>query len=341
MNISCGLCYTFEDWCKDNNHQDYLDLWNYELNEKKPSEVRYDTNCNYYMNVENQPRLMSLKFLYNKGICVDKNSINSNQTSGIKDGIKYPNKFIASLVSQLGIGFINEMKFSWSDKFEYDGINYNRKVYDLFIPHLNCIIENHGLQHYNNVILWRSLEEEQENDRLKRELALNNGIEHYIELDCRKSEMEWIKQSVMDSEIPDLLGFKEEDIDWLKCHEYALKNLAKETCELWNSGINNTLEISTKLNIARGTVIRWLKQCNECGMCDYNPTRAIIDGNKKGCKEVAVYKDGILIGIYESAAWIEKNSTNIFKEKLLHGNISRVCTGKIAQYKGYTFEYTG
>ena len=33
--------YSFEQWCKDNKHEDWLDLWDYELNGKSPSEVTY------------------------------------------------------------------------------------------------------------------------------------------------------------------------------------------------------------------------------------------------------------------------------------------------------------
>lgn len=47
-NIACLECNSFEQWCIDNNHQDYLDLWDYELNNKKPSEVAKSTHDKYY-----------------------------------------------------------------------------------------------------------------------------------------------------------------------------------------------------------------------------------------------------------------------------------------------------
>ena len=48
---SCGLCHsqTFEQWCIDNNRQDVLDRWDYELNNKKPGEITYGTHKKYYL----------------------------------------------------------------------------------------------------------------------------------------------------------------------------------------------------------------------------------------------------------------------------------------------------
>jgi len=39
---------SFEQWCIENNHQDILNRWDYELNDKKPSEITYGTHKKYY-----------------------------------------------------------------------------------------------------------------------------------------------------------------------------------------------------------------------------------------------------------------------------------------------------
>jgi len=39
---------SFEEWCIKNNRQDILDLWDYELNDCKPSDITYGTNEKYY-----------------------------------------------------------------------------------------------------------------------------------------------------------------------------------------------------------------------------------------------------------------------------------------------------
>lgn len=39
---------SFEQWCTDNGMKDILDRWDYELNDKKPSEISYSTSKKYY-----------------------------------------------------------------------------------------------------------------------------------------------------------------------------------------------------------------------------------------------------------------------------------------------------
>ena len=40
--------YSFAEWCMDNNHQDWLDLWDYELNGVGPEEVAYRSGKKYW-----------------------------------------------------------------------------------------------------------------------------------------------------------------------------------------------------------------------------------------------------------------------------------------------------
>lgn len=40
--------YSFEQWCLDNNRRDLLDRWDYELNDKSPSEISYKSNKKYW-----------------------------------------------------------------------------------------------------------------------------------------------------------------------------------------------------------------------------------------------------------------------------------------------------
>jgi len=179
------------------------------------------------------------------------------------DGVPYPEKFMFSVLCQLDIIFktqLSKSTFEWCGKYQYDN----------FISEINCIIETHGLQHYEENANWKmSLDKTQENDKLKEQNAKDNNIGNYIVLDCRYSQLEWIKNSIMHSEIPRLLNFKEEDINWLQCSEYACKNMVKEACNLWNSGINKTIIIADKLRISRATVLRYLKQGAELKWCKY------------------------------------------------------------------------
>lgn len=46
--IKRRIKYSFYDWCNDNNRQDLLELWDYELNEKSPSEIGYQSKSKYW-----------------------------------------------------------------------------------------------------------------------------------------------------------------------------------------------------------------------------------------------------------------------------------------------------
>jgi len=47
-STKCGLCYTFKQWCIDNERQDVLDRWDYELNNCEPNKITYGDNKKYY-----------------------------------------------------------------------------------------------------------------------------------------------------------------------------------------------------------------------------------------------------------------------------------------------------
>lgn len=197
------------------------------------------------------------------------------------DGFSYPEKFINELINQLNIIYIHQ----YSKKEALWCKNYK---YDFYIPIYNYIIEVHGEGHYNGSFerskRGRSLIQEQINDALKKQLAKENGIKHYITIDCCKSELEWIKKSVMESELPTLFNFTENDIDWIKCHEYALSNLVKMVCEFKRMFPDTT---TTKLmdifKLSNPTVVRYLKKGTICGWCNYDAKHAIrCNSIKKG-----------------------------------------------------------
>lgn len=46
--------YSFYDWCVENDHNDWLKLWDYSLNNKSPKEISYKTNHKYWFKCINQ-----------------------------------------------------------------------------------------------------------------------------------------------------------------------------------------------------------------------------------------------------------------------------------------------
>jgi len=207
------------------------------------------------------------------------------------DGISYPEKILFNVFEQLlDKGFqtqLSKATFKWCKNYRYD----------FYIHKINGICEVGGIQHYKETnSKWDSLKDIQENDKNKELLAKNNGIENYIILDCRKSELEWIKNSIMESELPNILNFTEDDIDWLKCHEFACSSLVKVVCDLWNSGIRNLSEIAYTLKLHSVSVRNYLKQGFKLGWCNYNSKIEAKDNllkmSRNNCKKVICLTTG-------------------------------------------------
>lgn len=183
------------------------------------------------------------------------------------DNFSYPNKFMFNFFEQLYndhqiLYFEREKRFSWS----------NKKIYDLFIilpSGQKMICENHGAFHYNKKRISkkaRSLEEEQSNDLLKEKMAIENNIKYYIQLDCRESNKEWIRNSIIHSNLN--LIFDLSHINFDECEKFALGNILVEVCNMKNS--NNKLtqkELSNIFHISIDTIKKYLKSGKELGLC--------------------------------------------------------------------------
>lgn len=234
------------------------------------------------------------------------------------DGVSYPEKFMYSVLSQLNIKFETQYSPEWLN---------SKQKYDFYLSDYNTIIETHGEQHYRYTGRGRSLQEEQENDRIKEELALNNGIKNYIVIDCRKSEINWIKEQILNSDLVKLFDLS--TVNWDKCNEFALKNLVKEVCDYWHEHreINGeditTKDVSKIFGLDKTTVIRYLQKGTKLGWCNYDPKEeqkknAKVNGRQNNqpiyCEE--------LNRIFTSITDAER------KLKINHSNISSVLNGK-------------
>lgn len=148
------------------------------------------------------------------------------------------------------------------------------KKYDFYIPLTNDIlIETNGEQHFKECFYHihknsKTLVEEQENDTLKMELAISNGIlpQNYIQLDCRYSNMDYIKTSIMHSNLPELLDFTENDINWEECNRIATSSRVYEACELWNSGNHVINSIAIVMKLSGNAIRNYLRRGFELGI---------------------------------------------------------------------------
>jgi DNA-directed RNA polymerase subunit RPC12/RpoP len=242
------------------------------------------------------------------------------------DGRSYPEKFMFNMLEQLNKVFESQLSFKWS----------NNKKYDFYEEDLKLVIETHGMQHYEHTGFSRTVAEEQENDRIKKDLALNNEIKHYIIIDCRYSEMDWIKDSIHNSELAQLFDLT--NVDWLKCHEYACNSLIKFACDLWKSGMRSTQEISNIIKIDRQNVSKYLQKGAMIGWCDYDvenekKLKYIKVGNiiaeKRRLSVVQLTKDNMYIDEFKSI----KDASE--KLGISMTAISNACNGKTKTSGGF------
>ena len=189
------------------------------------------------------------------------------------DGISYPEKFLYNILEQLDVVFEYQKTFDWSKN-----TTKGSKLYDFYIPSKNLIIETHGAQHYkrafgDTISRARTFEQELENDLFKKNLAFENNINNYIELNCSVSDCNYIYNSIVHSNLLNILEKEESNINIVDADMFASKNLIKFCGELWSSGLN-TSDIAKRLKIHKATVYKYLQKADKFGWCAYK--------NKKG-----------------------------------------------------------
>lgn len=301
------------------------DCWDYERNSKTPDQYYPKSNQSAYWKCNECGYLLENKLIIQN---VVKHGISCPKCS---DGISYPQKFMFSVFEQLlGKNFqtqLSKTTFKWCGAYRYD----------FYTGQIDCIIETHGNFHYEDSS-WSKKEDVQENDKNKERLARENGIRNYIIINCRKSELKWIKDSIMQSELPTLLNFKESDIDWLKCHEVGCSSLVKVVCDLWNDGMENINDLNKITGLGNWAIRNYLKKGNEIDWCNYDPGKEMkINGHQIGKQNgkpiIQLDKKGRYINEYESMSEVAR-VLNLYV-----ANISKVCNGLRISTGGFVFKF--
>lgn len=224
------------------------------------------------------------------------------------DGISYPEKFFVSLLSQLKIDYVTQLTrttFDWCKDFRYD----------FYIPSIDTICEIHGMQHYRDCS-WASLKETQENDKNKYQNAVDK-VSNYIVIDARYSKPDFIKDSILNSSLSQLLDLT--SISWAKCNQHANSSLVKSASDLWNSGVHNAVQIGEMIGVKSNTVLNYLDKATFSGMCDFDREQYRKDVNH-GYKRIPVkcIETGV---IYSSLTDVRnKLNINLTKNKILTNN---------------------
>ena len=186
-------------------------------------------------------------------------SIYKNKSIGCScgDKISYPNKIGFSVLEQLNVDFksehtFKEMRFDFY--FELDNNKY--------------AVEMDGRWHkVDNKMSGQTKEESMLIDENKDNIAKEHDIE-VIRIDCAFSDLEYIKSNIIKSKLNTI--FDLELVDWIKCEEFALKNLVKEICIIWDNGKRTISELAEIYKLSTTTIRSYLHKGVKLGWCNYN-----------------------------------------------------------------------
>lgn len=237
------------------------------------------------------------------------------------DGVSYPNKFSRALLNQLPIDSYDcEYQPEWASPYYYDNhFWYNGSEY---------ILEMDGALHFKEQQLSGiTINKINEVDKLKDELAMQHNI-HIIRIDCKNSDMEYIKSNILHSELNDIFDLS--NIDWILCDQKGQKNILKEACLLYMSKTHSLSEIGNIIHVHPATVSRYLKQGAKFGWCDYVPQRD---------KGIVVFDDdNHIIHTFVSISECCRKMRDLYKSPFCAKLIRSSCNTQ-KPYKNFNFRF--
>ena len=258
------------------------------------------------------------------------------------DKRSYPEKFMMSVLDQLDVEYQTQYQPEYLNRLEEDG-KWSQKKSDFYLPEYRLIIETDGkLNHEGGIVHSKSkkpLEYYIEVDNWKDEQHLLHGLKT-IRINCFESNMEYIKNSILNSELINFGDFSK--VSWLKCEEFALCNLVKSVCDYWNDKKDweTTADLEKIFKVDKTTIVRYLNKGRELGWCDYNGKEELKKDKRRNKKVVAMYDlNNNFIMEESSAVKLKERCLKELNINLNTSNISEVCSGKQKAHKGYIFKY--
>lgn len=243
-----------------------------------------------------------------KGIKPDNVFVNGLSCKFCSDGISYPEKLMTNILIQTDIDFIKEKTFDWC-KYSINGIRH-KGFYDFYFIYNGSqyIVEMDGGIGHGNTSHTKSKispEVSLKIDNEKDRLANLHDIT-VIRIDSKKSDLDYIRNNVITSELNDIL--RNYNIDFELANKQSFTSKVMDAINMYNDGYL-TNEISKMLYTSRATAQRYVMKGFQAGLCNYtNPTK------KKPVKCITTGE------IFESI----ENAKKKYKTK----NISNCCNGK-------------
>ena len=248
------------------------------------------------------------------------NNLYKNNSISCKcsDGVSYPNKFIYNIILQLKdqiIYFKSEYSPDWVKPKRYD-------MYFITKDGCKYIVEMDGGLGHGNKNQYTTHDIGTYNyDELKDNLAKQHDIE-VIRIGCFPSYYENIKENILSSRLYEIIDFT--NFNWGKCDEDSCKNVIKRVCEYKNKNPNmTTIEIGKIFNIHYSTIIKYLKNGNKFGWCNYDKkeemSRVMKEYYRTRCKKVICISTNELFKSSEEA--------HLYHQDIPMKNIRRCCYG--------------
>lgn len=214
--------------------------------------------------------------IQDKPISIGQLKSNKKLMCDCSDKISYPEKFFREIFNDKSIEYIyqtNNNILHWSKSYKYD----------FYLPKYNLIIETHGEQHYKeNNFFKKTLDSQKKTDKEKKNLALQNGISHYFEIDCSKSDKEYIINSINNSGLLEILKIDISENEYSKYDECSHKNIVKEVCSFYSkNNISTPEELSPLFKLHKSTIYKYLLIGNKYDWCNYNPKNNLVNGALK------------------------------------------------------------
>ena len=193
------------------------------------------------------------------------------------DNISFPNKFMYNLLLELGEEFKTEVGHDWCIFPSYndkDIMSHGR--FDFLLPKRKILIEmdsslGHGKQLYTNSS--KNLEETIYRDNQKDRVAKSLGYK-VVRIDCSYRDINQRLQACIDgvknSSLSDIFDFS--NISWNEIFKKSFSSFVVQACELYNQGLSSS-EIADILHKNPTTIIDYLHQGNDCGLCNFIPQK--------------------------------------------------------------------
>ena len=259
------------------------------------------------------------------------------------DGISYPEKLMFNILTQLELNFKNQVSrltpgFEWIEgQCRYD--------FYLELNDAQYFIEMDGQFHTKS--LFQTYDDVHAIDMKKDNISLQHGIQ-IIRVDCAydkiQNRFEYIKKSILNSQLKDILNI--ELIDWDIANRFATDSNIRLAAELWNTNNICTKDISNILGVSRDTARGYLKIAYNLGLCNYTEDEInkrmlnkISKNNKNKTKPIALYKNNILINVFESIMSLDEKSIELYGVHIDYRNIYAVCNGNRKHTRGYAMSY--